>query len=345
MKTKKILALLLVAVMLMLTASCTTKVIVEVPNEYFGAFTDLLGGSVQSNGNTQTTPENTTSAPVVEDTTAAPVEQTTAAPVTQAPEQTTAAPATQAPEQTTAAPATQAPEQTTAAPATQAPEQTTAAPAQNTAAPSSKAEIVAYYCTAYNKIGSDNAKITRTYDYTSNYNNICEVGDNAKIADLAKSLMTQFMVENAEATEMSFADLPPKAVANLSISADKVSSATCTDKGTYYEVVLKSTGTDSNYEIDSPVGTGSAGSLGPVLDPADVSGAVPASMVKFDGLHTWYATATTTAHIEKATGHITYLEFNSPAVLHFDKVTALAIIKVENCNLGLLFQQKYTMAY
>ena len=336
MKTKKILALLLVAVMLMLTASCTTKVIVEVPDEYFGAFTELLGGSVQSNGNTQTTPDNTTAAPV-EQTTAAPVEQTTAAPVEQttaAPvEQTTAAPV----EQTTAAPV----EQTTAAPV----EQTTAAPAQSTGAPSSKAEIVAYYCTAYNKIGSDNAKITRTYDYTSNYNNICEVGSNASVANLAKTLMTQFMVENTEATEMSFADVPPKAVANLSISADKVSSATCTDKGTYYEVVLKSTGTDSNYEIDSPVGTGSAGSLGPVLDPADVSGAVPASMVKFDGLHTWYATATTTAHIDKATGHITYLEFNSPAVLHFDKVTALGFVKVENCNLGLLFQQKYTMAY
>ena len=333
MKTKKILALLLVAVMLMLTASCTTKVIVEVPDEYFGAFTELLGGSVQSNGNnTQTTPENTTQAPAVENTTSAPVvENTTSAPVV---ENTTSAPVV---ENTTSAPAVEN--------TTKAPETTTSAPAQNTGAPSSKEEIVAYYCTAYNKIGSDNAKITRTYDYTSNYNNICEVGDNAKIADLAKSLMTQFMVENTEATEMSFADVPPKAVANLSISADKVSSATCTDKGTYYEVVLKSTGTDSNYEIDSPAGTGSAGSLGPVLDPADVSGAVPSSVVKFDGLHTWYATATTTAHIDKATGHITYLEFNSPAVLHFDKVTALAIIKVENCNLGLLFQQKYTMAY
>ena len=184
MKTKKILALLLVAVMLLLTASCTTKVIVEVPDEYFGAFTDLIGGSVQSNGNnTQTTPENTTQAPAVENTTSAPVvENTTSAPVV---ENTTSAPVV---ENTTSAPVV---ENTTSAPAventTKAPEATTSAPAQNTGAPTSKEEIVAYYCTAYNKIGSDNAKITRTYDYTSNYNNICEVGDNAKIADLAKS--------------------------------------------------------------------------------------------------------------------------------------------------------------
>ena len=334
MKTKKILALLLVAVMLLLTASCTTKVIVEVPGEYFESFSSLLGGSVQTNGNnTQTTPDNTTQAPAVEQTTQAPaVEQTTQAPAV---EQTTQAPAV---EQTTQAPAV---EQTTQAPAV---EQTTQAPATN-GAPSSKAEIIAYYCTAYNKIGTDNAKITRTYDYTSNYNNICQVGDNAKIADLASSLMTQFMVENTEAIEKTFAELPPKAVANLSISADKVSSATCTDKGTYYEVVLKSTGSDSNPEVDSPAGTGSAGSLGPVLDPADVTNAVPESMVKFEGLHTKYGTATATAHIDKATGHMTYLEYHTPAILHFDKVTALFVIKVENCDLGLLFQQKYTIAY
>ncbi len=352
MKTKKILSLLLVAVMLLLTASCTTKVVVEVPGEYFDSLNSLLDGSVQTNSsnNSQTTPENTTAAPV-ENTTAAPVENTTAAPVentTAAPvENTTAAPVentTAAPvENTTAAPVentTQAPVENT----TKAPEPTTSAPAANKA-PSGKAEIIAYYCTAYNKLATDGAKITRTYDYTSNYNNICQVGDNAKIADLASSLMTQFMVENTEAVEFTAADLPPKTTTNLSISADKISSATCTDKGTYYEIVLKSTGTDSNPEIDSPAGTGSAGSIGPVLDPADVSGAVPSSVVKFDGLHTKYGTATATARIDKATGHMTYLEYNTPSILHFDKVTALAFIKIENCDLGLLFQQKYDITY
>ncbi len=337
MKTKKILALLLVAVMLLLTASCTTKVIVEVPGEYYDSFSSLIGGSAQVNGdNTQTTPETTTQAPVdtpTEAPTSAPAETPTSAP-TEAP--------TSAPTETPTEAPTSAPAETPTEAPTEAP---TSAPVQNTGAPSSKAEIIAYYCTAYNKLATDNAKITRTYDYTSNYNNICQVGDNEKIADLASSLMTQFMVENTEQIEVAVADLPPKTTTNLSISADKVSSATCTDKGTYYEVVLKSTGTDSNYEIDSPAGTGSAGSLGPVLDPADVSGAVPESMVKFEGLHTWYGTATATAHIDKATGRMTYLEYNSPSVLHFDKVTALFVIKVENCDLGLLFQQKYTIAY
>ena len=76
MKTKKILALLLVAVMLLLTASCTTKVIVEVPGEYYDSFSSLIGGSAQVNGdNTQTTPETTTQAPV--DT---PTEAPTSAP-------------------------------------------------------------------------------------------------------------------------------------------------------------------------------------------------------------------------------------------------------------------------
>ena len=345
MKTKKILALLLVAVMLLLTASCTTKVIVEVPGEYYDSFSSLIGGSAQVNGdNTQTTPETTTQAPVdtpTEAPTSAPAETPTSAPAETPTSAPTEAP-TSAPTETPTEAPTSAPAETPTEAPTEAP---TSAPAQNTGAPSSKAEIVAYYCTAYNKLATDGAKITRTYDYTSNYNNICQVGDNAKIADLASSLMTQFMVENTDAVEFTAADLPPKTTTNLSISADKISSATCTDKGTYYEVVLKSTGTDSNPEVDSPAGTGSAGSIGPVLDPADVSGAVPASLVKFDGLHTKYGTATATAHIEKATGHMIYLEYNTPSILHFDKVTALAFIKVENCDLGLLFQQKYTIAY
>ncbi len=331
MKTKKILALLLITVMLLLTASCTTKVVVQVPGEYFNSFSSLLGSSAPENGNDTQTPvvDTPTEAPVVETPTSAPVVETpTSAPVVETP---TSAPVVETP---TSAPVVETP---TEAPATQA-------PATN-AAPSSKAEIIAYYCTAYNKLGTDNAKITRTYDYTSNYNGICEVGSSDKVADLAASLMADNMVENTNAIEMSFADLPPKTNSNLSISADKISSATCTDKGTYYEVVLKSTGTDSNYEVDSPAGTGSAGALGPVLDPADVSGTVPSAIVKFDGLHTWYATATATAHIDKATGRMTYLEYNTPSILHFDKVTALAFIKIENCNLGLLFQQKYTITY
>lgn len=272
----------------------------------------------------------------VEETTAAPVvQQTTAAPVVQ---QTTAAPVVQ---QTTAAPVV---EETTAAPSGDT-QETTAAPSGDTssAMPTEKADIIKFYCDAYNKI-SEASSVTRTYDYTSNYNNIVNVNNNDKLKDLASSLMTKFMVENAEPVASDHSSLPPVGTTTLNIDPSLISNATCTDQGTYYEVTLYSTGTDDNYEIDSQPGTGSAGSIGPLLRSEDVTGAA-GSIVQFEGLHSWYATAQVTAKVDKASGRITDLEFKTPCILHFDKVKALVVVSIENCEIGLLFHQKYTIAY
>ncbi len=262
--------------------------------------------------------------------------QAPAAPVTQP---STQAPATTVPTQAPTTPAdpnagTTAPTQ---APVTQAPTQ---APA---GAPTAKEDIVKLYCDAYNNI-SQASSVTRTYDYTSNYNGIVNVGGNDKLKDLAGTLMNQFMVENTEAIPSDHSSLPPVGSTTINIDPALISNATCTDNGDHYIVTLYSTGTDANYEIDSQPGTGSAGSFGPLLRAEDVSGAA-GSMIKFDGLHSWYGTAEVTAKVDKATTRITEIEYKTPCVLHFDKVTALVVVSIENCEIGLLFQQKYTIAY
>jgi|GEM_PF-942524 len=236
---------------------------------------------------------------------------------------------------TTSAPAA---ENTTSAPAAD----TTAAPASS--APSTKDEIIAYYVAAYNKIATDASAVTRTYDYTSNYNNILEINNNSTLEGIASSLMKQFMVENTEAVAGSASDLPPVGITKLSISSAQVGNATISDKGTYYEITLTSTGTDSNYEIDTQPGSGSVGVIGPLLRADDVAGAA-GGFIKFDGLHSWYATAKVTATIDKASGHITELKYVTPCVLHFDSVTAALVVKVSNCNIGLLFQQNWKVSY
>ena len=114
-------------------------------------------------------------------------------------------------------------------------------------------------------------------------------------------------------------------------------------KGDHYEVVLYSTGTADNREVDSQPGTGSVGSFGPLLRSEDVSGAT-AGFIEFEGLHSYYETATVTANITKD-GRITDLKFNTPCILHFDKVSAARIIKVGVCEIGLLFQQTYKIDY
>ncbi len=357
MKIKKAIALTAAVVSLLSMASCVT-IKVDVPACNIPAISNLYdpnnsGGSGNDAPASETPVE--TQAPSQE-ATAAGEQAATETPATQAQNnsETPATPATQAQNnaETPAAQETAASEnktetstkaaETPATPETPA----TSANASNTAnaKPSTKEEIINYYVTAYNKIATDAKKVTRTYDNTTNYNNIIKIGDNEKIKSLCESLMNQFMKPNSEVLTKTASDLPPVGVTKLSISPSQISSAVCNDKGTYYEVILKSTGTDSNYEVDSEAGKGSAGVVGPLLRTEDVSGAA-GSLIKFEGLHAKYATCTVTAKIDKASGHITDFDFNSPCILHFDKVTALVVVKVENCDLGLLFEQKWSVAY
>lgn len=302
---KKILAIVLAVIVM---ASCTACTTIELVIPVVG----VPAGDANTNTNTQTPPaEQATQAP-------APQENTTAAQQTPSTETTTAAQQT---------------------PSTE----TTTAPAQNNGVPTAKADIIKLYCDAYNKLGTASA-ITRTYDYTSNYNNILDIdGGNSTLAGIANKLMGMFMVENTEAVAFDVNGLPPVGSATINIDPNLIASATCTDKGNYYEVVLTSTGTAANREVDSQPVTGSAGSFGPLLKAEDVSGAA-AGFIEFKGLHTYYETASVTASITKD-GKITALEFKTPCILHFDSVSAVKIINVGVCEIGLLFNQKYEIKY
>ncbi|MBO5395557.1 MAG: hypothetical protein J6A97_01620 [Clostridia bacterium] len=306
MKLRKVLALVLVAVIL---ASCTACTTIELVIPVVG----VPAGNVSTD--TQTPPEQQTP------------------PVQQTPSQ----------EQTTAAQQTPSQETTTAAQQNPSQETTTQAPAQNNGAPTAKADIVKLYCDAYNKL-STASSIKRTYDYTSNYNKILDIdGGNTTLAKRADKLMGMFMKENTEEIDFTVADLPPVGASTINIDPALIANATCKDMGDYYEVVLSSTGTAANREVDSPPLTGSAGSFGPLLKAEDVSSAA-AGFVEFQGLHTYYETATVKANITKD-GKITALEFNTPCILHFDSVSAVKIVNVGVCELGLLFQQRYKVTY
>lgn len=205
-----------------------------------------------------------------------------------------------------------------------------------------KEDIVKFYVDAYNRMSE--GTITKTYDYTSNYNNILNIdGGNKTLEGIAGTLMNKFMVENTTATGTDINGVPPIGIGSLSIDPNVIANATSKDMGDYFEITLYSTGTDANYEVDSQPGSGSVGSFGPLLRTEDVTGAA-SGFIEFNGLHSWYATATVTAHITKD-GKITFLEFFTPCILHFDSVTAALVVKVGACEVGLLFHQKYTVTY
>ena len=313
MKKSRI-VLLAVSLLLVFALTACGTVRIEIP---YDSVSGLFGGAVPASSDST----------AVTETTAAPIE-------TLQPTDSSTAPA----ESTTASTG----ESTTAGGDT-----TTAAPETTTQAksgvPTTKEEIINLYVTGYNKIASDAKSVVRTYDYTSQYNNILEINNNATLEKLAQSLMGQFMKENTEEVPGDASSLPPVGVTTLSISPSQIASATCTDKGDYYEVKLISTGTDDNWEVDPQPGQGSAGVIGPLLRSEDVSGAA-GSALKFEGLHSWVGAATVTAKIDKATGHITEFDFLTPSVLHFDQVTVV-LLKVANCNIGLLFHQIWKVTY
>ncbi len=316
---RAVLVFTLLAAMLLCATSCA-KVKLYVQVDSINSGYEIV--NIDSNGNAVglPAPDNQASAPVA-DATAAPAEDTTAAP---------AADATDAP----AADATDAPVADTSANAAPAP----------SGAPSSTEEIVALYVSAYNKIAAEATKATRTYDYTSNYNNILKIGNNSTLASLAESLMGKFMVENTEAVEFAVADVPPVGLATSPLTAADVAEATCVDNGATYTVTVKSTGTDDNPEVNPTVGSGSAGKIGPLIETTAITDAVGGA-IKFEGLALKYSDCTATATIDKATGRITELYLRMPGVLHFDKVTAAVVVSVNDCDIGLLGEQRWTITY
>lgn len=315
---KKILRVALVFTMLAAMLLCATscaKVKLYVQVDSINSGYEIV--NIDANGNAVGLPAGNNT---VADTTAAPVADTTAAPATD----------------TTAAPVA---DDTTAAPV----EDTTAAPAPS-GTPSTNEEIVALYVSAYNKIATEATKATKTYDYTSNYNNILKIGNNSTLAGIAESLMGQFMVENTDAVDFAVADVPPVGLTTSPLTAADIASATCVDNGATYTVTITSTGTDDNPEVNPTKGNGSAGKIGQLIETSSITDAV-GNIIKFEGLALKYSDCTVTATIDKATGRITDLYFRMPGVLHFDKVTAAVIVSVNDCDIGLLGEQRWTITY
>lgn len=204
MKLRKVLALVLVAV---IAASCTACTTIELIIPVAGVPAGTVNAGTQA-------------------------EQTTAAPAPQ--EQTTAAPAPQ--EQTTAAPAPQ--EQTTAAPA---PEQTTAAPAPS-GAPQGTAAIVEYYNTAANKIKTNAKSVTRNFE--DNQHNADKLVVPSMLQSVGSELIGTFLkpnntpetYEGTAAIKEKF-PIPGEDYASK-LTADAVQSAECKDNGSEYEITI-----------------------------------------------------------------------------------------------------------
>ncbi|MBQ8210664.1 MAG: hypothetical protein IJZ35_08795 [Clostridia bacterium] len=214
-----------------------------------------------------------------------------------------------------------------------------------TGALNSKEAVVEYYKTAHAKVIAEAKSVTRTYDRPSNYNGVVEVGGNSTIAGIAKTLMDTFMTENKEAIVHEGSDAiktnfpPANENGTTGLTADMISDYTCEEKDGNYIITLTLNSTEENPDDGTMASN--------LVDTVEVSQITDAAgdFVALEGFENLYIGSTVTATIEKETGKMTALDVNNPSYMCFGKATALGFISVENCKLGLLYEQKWTVQW
>lgn len=212
--------------------------------------------------------------------------------------------------------------------------------------PSTKKEIIDYYNKAVNKVKSDAKSVVKFYDNSSNYKGIVEAGGLSKIG---KMLMDIFLKENHkretfENTENIVKVFPVEGQKTSNITPDIVKSATCEDKGTYYEITLIANCSDSKPDVNPPKNGGIVGKMFNILVPEDITNAtesVSEKLLELKGIKYSYMGGEIVARIDKATGNMTYLYTKLPMILSFAKAKAPLVGTVENAAIGLQFENKW----
>lgn len=276
MKVKKLLALLLSAILVFSCTACTTEMIIEL-----------------------NIPENTGSAPTPAPT-PTPTPTPTPAPT---PAPTPDSGASETPSQS--APS-ETPSESTEA--TTAGAQNT--PAPSTGAPQTTAEILAYYNNAVNNVKKNAKSVTRNYeDYQHNPEklelpSLLKSAGEGLIGSFLKKNETPETYEGADAIKGGF-PIPGEDYTSKLTEA-QIKSATCTDNGSEYEITIVAV-TEKNPTYGQGVSAGFE-----IIKTEDVMDAASFIVKSFE---TEYYDCTAKCKVDKATGNITWINFSTPIVM------------------------------
>lgn len=208
-------------------------------------------------------------------------------------------------------------------------------PVDLTKMPQTKEEIVEYYKAANAKVKLQAKSVTRTYNRASNYNGVIETGNNPILSRIGKAVMGRFLTEDLEPKTFTqrdeIADAFPPSNAVCGLSAEEVESATCTDKGDFYEIEIHMLP-----EVD-PVNGKGTGAVGTIITKQEITDAV-AGYVEISEIHCDYENVYLIASIDKNTGDITELYVHMPMYLN---LSALGM----DCKVGLCFEDRYTVEW
>ena len=204
-----------------------------------------------------------------------------------------------------------------------------------TKAPQTKEEIVEYYKAANAKVKAQAKSVTRVYNRASNYNDVIETGNNPLLSKIGKAVMGRFLAEDLEpktfATRDEIAGEFPPSNAVCGLTPEDVGTATCTDKGAFYEIEIHMLP-----EVD-PVNGKGTGAVGTIITKQEITDAV-AGYVDISEIHCDYENVYLIASISKGSGDITELYVHMPMYLN---LSALGM----DCKVGLCFEDRYTVEW
>ncbi len=236
---------------------------------------------------------------------------------------------------TTAAPQTQA--ATTAPAGTTAPAQTPSAPSAG--APATTEEIVALFNEAVNKVKTDATKVTKNFELRK-YDDAQSVIPSA-LNSLAKTMMDKYMGDDTEPIDYATKEdiianyqVPGESYCSQLTAAD-VTSATCTDNGTEYEVVLNIA------ENVNPVQGSGIGAACDIIDSDQVTSNEMVSSILKEFTIT-YSGCIIKCKIDKATNRVTWANYLTP--LTIDALASVVITTVD-AKVVLSFEKDYTITY
>lgn len=247
---------------------------------------------------------------------------TTAAPITQAP-------TTQAPVADTSAPAPS----DSAAPATSAP-----AAAAPSGAPTTTAEILALFNESANRIKGEATKVVKNFENRTH--NEEKLVIHPSIQGLANSLMAKYFQNDTTPIEYATAE---DIVANYQVPGEtwvsqlteaEVSSATCTDNGTEYEITLNLI-TSQNPENGIGVSKGVD-----TITSSQIMENAPDMVKSFE---TEYADCVIKCKIDKATGRTTWSSYTTPVLLKL--ALDIPLVGAFDAQVGMTFEKDYTITY
>jgi len=208
-------------------------------------------------------------------------------------------------------------------------------PVDLTKMPQTKEEIVEYYKAANAKVKLKAKSVTRIYNRASNYNGVIETGNNPILSRIGKAVMGRFLTEDLEPKNFASRDeiaanFPP-ANSVCTLSPEDVESATCTDKGDFYEIEIHMLP-----EVD-PVNGKGTGAVSTIITKQEITDAV-AGYVEISEIHCDYEDVYLIASIDKSTGDINELYVHMPLYL---SLSALGM----DCKVGLCFEDRYTVEW